>query len=156
MIVNRSFDRWFIIFLPIGVFAALSVRGVMRLKPEPPPGFLQPDPTWDARRRVQEEEVAQGYWKSAVGAVQWEYGYGATLPQGPPEDFRIEEHSSHTNGLEPDPATRMRYWTRFRQVWILPQTWEKTYTWDVGWVPRTLEAVRNWFVDSWERIFWKG
>lgn len=154
--INRTFDRWLIIILPVGLFAVLSVHGVMRLTPEPPSEFLKPDPTWDARRRAQEEELARGYWKSAVGAVQWEYGYGSTLPQGPPEDFRVEEHSSHTSGFERDPATRMRYWTRFRQVWILPHTWEKTYAWDVGWVVRTLEAVRNWFVDSWERVFWKG
>lgn len=156
VIVNRSFDRWFIIFLPIGLFAVLSVHGVMRLKPDPPAQFLQIDPAWNAKRRAQEEEVARDYWKSATGAVQSEYGYGATLPQGPPEDFKIDAPSPNAGGLEKDPATRMRYWARFRQVWVLPETWEKTYTWDVGWVPRTLEGIRNWFVDSWERVFWKG
>jgi hypothetical protein len=156
VIVNRGFDRWFIILLPVGLFVILSVHGVMRLKPEPPPEFMQADPGWDARRRVQEEELARGYWKSAVGAVQWEYGYGATLPPGPPEDFKIEDHSSHTNGLEQDPAVRVRYWMRFRQVWILPHTWEKSYTWDVGWVVRSLEAFHDWLSDKWQRIFWKG
>lgn len=156
MIVNRTIDRWLIVFLGVGVFAVLSVRGVMHLRPDPPPEFLQPDPAWDARRRVQEEELARGYWKSAVGTVQWEYGYGATLPPSPPEDFRIEEQSPHTSGLERDPAVRMRCWTKFRQVWILPQTWEKSYEWDTGWVVRSLEAMRDWFVSSWQRMFWKG
>jgi hypothetical protein len=156
VIVNRSVDRWFILILPIGLFVALSVRPVMRLRVDAPAKFLEPDAAWDARRRVAEEELARGYWKSVVGSVQWEYGYGTNLPSGPPDDFRVEESGLHTEGLERDPATRMRYWAKFRQVWIMPQTWEKSYGWDTGWVLRTIEDVRDWLLRAWERIFYRG
>ena len=156
MIVNRHVDRLFIFLLPIGIFVFFSVRPVMRLKADPPPEFLQPDPAWNAKRRAMEDELARGFWKSATGVVQWEYGFGATLPQSVPQDFRIEESGLHTGGLENDPATRARYWARFRQVWRLPHCWERSYGWDVSWIPRSLTAFHDWFIDNWQRIFWKG
>ena len=156
MIVNRTFDRWLILLIPLGVFVALSVRPVWRLHVDASPEFLQPDPSWNAKRRASEEEVARGYWKSAVGAVQWEYGFGSTLPATPPEDFRVEEANPHMEGLERDPATRARYWAKFRQVWLLPQTWERSYGWDTGWVLRTITGVRDLFMSYWDRAFYRG
>ena len=156
MIVNRRVDRLFILIFPIGIFVFLSVRPVMRLTADPPSQYLQPDPTWKAERRAVEEELARGYWKSGVEAVQWEYGYGATLPASPPDDFRIQGNGQQSQGLDRDPATRLRYWARFRQAWILPESWERAYGWDMGWIPKSIVAVHDWFMEYWQRLFWKG
>lgn len=156
VIVNRTIDRWLILFIPLGIFVALSIRPVWRLRVDPPAEFLQPDPAWDARRRVTEEELALGYWKSAVGAVQWEYGFGTNLPSSPPEDFRIEESNPRTAGLERDPATRARYWAKFQKVWLLPQTWERSYGWDTSWIGKSVYAIRDWFMTYWDRVFYRG
>lgn len=156
MIVNRTIDRWLLLLIPFGIFAAISIRPVWRLKVDPPPEFLQPDPSWNAKRRATEEEVARGYWKSAVGAVQWEYGFGSNLPATAPGDFRVEEVNPRMADLPQDAATRARYWAKFRQVWLLPQTWEKSYGWDTGWVLRSIVGVHDWFMGYWDRIFYRG
>lgn len=155
VIVNRAIDRWLILLLPLGIFIAISIRPIWRLRVDAPAEFLQPDPAWNARRRAQEEELARGYWKSAVGTIQWEYGFGSNLPAGPPQDFRIEESSPQMAGLEQDQATRARYWAKFRQVWLLPQTWERSYGWDTSWVGKSVTAARDWFMEYWDRIFYR-
>jgi hypothetical protein len=129
-------------FLAVGpslVLIYLSTRPLMRLRAEPPPEFLDTPRDWNAKRRAAEEQLARAYWSSAVRHLQPSYQFGTKLPDEPLPEFKIEDKDSPEN-LKDDPVARARYWQKLRQIWILPQAWEKSNGWNTDWI-RKLSAV---------------
>jgi len=130
--------------IPLGLFIFLSIRPVMRLRVEPPAEFLDMQlGRWDAKRRAAEERVARAYWERAVQLVQWQHSFGAPLPDNPPAEFNIEGKDFQRGSVEAGPVTRARYWKKLREVWALPQAWEKSYDWSTDWVRASLVSLQE-------------
>ncbi len=94
---------------------------VMQLKNDPPAGFIYENPAWSAPEQAQQLQLGQAYWMVAVNNLEHRYPYKTALPAVPPPDFRVDQ-----NGLQGDPAARMRYWNELRNVWLTPKDWEQT------------------------------
>ena len=137
----------------LGVIAFLSYQPVTRLRPDPPPSFLEMRKEWDAQRRAVEERAARAYWEQALQVVQVKYEYGAPLPTEPPAEFSIEKKGFPPGAHEASPATRIRYWERLRVVWISPQAWEKSYEWSTAWVGESLVAFEQGILRLVDSIF---
>jgi len=98
---------------------------------------------WDAKRRASEKRLALAYWELAVRFVQWRYPYGESLPASLPTEFNLEGKDLRRDGLAVSAATNARYWQRLRQVWDLPQTWQRSYEWNTGWGRTALDAFQQ-------------
>jgi hypothetical protein len=122
-----------VLAIVLGLFAYFSYRPVLRLRPNPPKGFVDTQKGWDAKRQAAEERVARAYWDVALEKTQFKYPYGTALPVDPPPEFSIEDKDFPSGGLEKSSALRARYWQKVRAVWVLPQAWEKSYRWSVMW-----------------------
>jgi hypothetical protein len=126
---------------PTILFVYLATRPVMQLRVDPPAEFLSAVKEVTPERRATEERVARAYWDWASLHLQRKYPFATQLPEDPPmemevegNDFRYaktnkrEEHSDPTD-LEAE-VTKRRYWQKLRQVWAMPQAWEKSSLWD--------------------------
>jgi hypothetical protein len=122
-----------VLAIALGLFAYFSYRPVVRLRPEPPKGFVDTHKGWDSKRQAAEERVARAYWEVTVEKVQLKYSFGTALPDNPPPEFSIEDKDFPGGGFEKSSATRARYWQKVRGVWVLPQTWERSYRWSLMW-----------------------
>jgi hypothetical protein len=118
----------------LSVFVFFSIHPVMQLRPVPPAEFFDHGQDWSWKRRTTEDRLALAYWESAVRYVQSEYSFGAELPDSPPSEFKPEGKLLQGVTAKTDPDSRTRYWQKLRQVWVLPQVWEKSYTWSTKWV----------------------
>ncbi len=127
---------WLFAIVSSPLFIYLSTRPVMRLRYEPPAEFFD-ERNLDAPQRATEDVLAQAYWDSAVRSVQWKYAFGTNLPDEPPPEFRVDEKSLQSRDLKIEPGARARYWQRLRQVWGLPQAWDESFTWNMGWLRGT-------------------
>jgi hypothetical protein len=132
--------KWLLLLLPIAAVFALCYRPVMRLKSEPPAGFVEARKEWDAKRQAAEGRAARAYWQLAVNIVQWKQPYGTELPAAPSAEFKLDEKDFPQGGIEGAPATRDRYWRELREVWPLPQSWERTYVWNPAWLTEFLTS----------------
>lgn len=115
------------------LITCLSIRPVMRLRSDPPKEFYDEYLELDARKRQSERSLALAYWECARAGVQAKYAFGQDLPDAPPGDFRIDD-SLFAAGARIDPASRVSYWARLRLVWLLPQSWDKSYAWRTDWI----------------------
>jgi hypothetical protein len=127
----------------LGVFAFLSYRPVIRLRPEPPASFLEMRKEWDAKRRTVEERTARAYWQQVLQVIQVKYEYGTPLPTEPPPEFSLEKKDFPSGSPEASPATRARYWVRLRAVWNSPQAWQKSHEWSTAWVGESLVSFEQ-------------
>ena len=126
---------------PTILFIYLATRPVMQLRVDPPAEFLSAVNEAGSEHRAAEERAARAYWDWAYLHLQHKYPFAAQLPEDPPLEMEVygndlqfaktskrEEHS--------DPAdlagevTKRRYWQKLRQVWAMPQAWEKSSLWD--------------------------
>jgi hypothetical protein len=91
-------------------------------------------------------KIASAYWSCLANNIQWQYGYGHTLPADPPPDFTAMQASGIA---AEDTATRMRYWRRAQHAWSLPTAWQKDYEWNFNWTTAWFknggEAMRHLF-----------
>ena len=126
---------------PTILFIYLATRSVMQLRVDPPAEFLSAVNEAAPEHRANEERVARAYWDWAYSHLQHKYPFATQLPEDPPmemEAYGNDLHNSKTNKREErsDPAdlesevTKRRYWQKLRQVWAMPQAWEKSSLWD--------------------------
>jgi hypothetical protein len=121
-------------------FAYFSTQSVMRLRADPPAEFA--DSNVSPEFRDAEAQLARAYWNSAVHELQRIYKFHAALPDEPPPDFRIQpEDAVSTYSKIYVDASRGRYWQRLRSIWDNPQTWEKSYEWNSGWIASPLKSL---------------
>ena len=142
---------WLAVCLPPALVFALCFRPVMRLESQKPSGFAEVRKEWDATRLSSEERAAGAYWQVAINIVQWQYPFGTDLPDTPVAEFKLDEKDFPHSGIEAAPATRARYWKKLQEIWPRPQSWEKTYVWNPGWLTESLSSFveGTWrFVDG--------
>ena len=132
---------WLLFLLPAAVVFLICYRPVMRLKPQPPAGFVETRENWDAVRQSSENRAAQAYWQLAANFVQERYAFGTELPVQPIDEFRLDEKHFPRNSVAADPATRLRYWSKLRQIWSVPNAWSQKYVWNTGWLRESLSAA---------------
>jgi hypothetical protein len=126
-----------------GLFIYFSTPSVMRLRTEPPADFCESGPDLSQESREAEERLASAYWASAANLVQWRYRYGESLPSNPPPEFAIDPQTARESNLQDTPANRLRYWLKFRQIWLTPKAWRRSHQWDTSWVRGALVWVRD-------------
>lgn len=129
-----------LILLPLAVVFALCYRPVMRLKPQPPAGFVDVQQGWDATRQATEDRAAQAYWQLAVNLLQWRFPFGTELPADPIAEFRLAEKDFPRSTIAAAPATRIRYWNKVRATWPLSSSWSETYVWNTDWLKESLSS----------------
>lgn len=145
MLYNRKIDRLLILIVPAALFVYASSRPQVRLRAEMPPDFVDVQATADPARRATEEPLAQQYWDCALTSIQWKYTYGSPLPDTPPEEFRV--NTTPTPGSEPASSSRLRYWHRLQQVWLLPSAWKTTREWSTDWLTEPIKKGFAWMGD---------
>jgi hypothetical protein len=123
----------------VGLIVYASFQPTLRLKQEIPKAFMDDISSWPPQKRAQEEKIARAYWQCALNTVQWNYGYGHHLPDDPPPEFLVtaKEVGTAVN----DTGSRMRYWHNLGRVWYQPNSWEKTYGFDLNSVSASLQAA---------------
>jgi hypothetical protein len=129
-----------LILVPI----SLSRHPVVRLRVEPPAGFVDERPDWNAKRRAREEQLARAYWERAVQDLQTKYAFGTNLPEEPPAEFKVEEKGLPGKNVKVDPGARARYWEKIRQVWARPEMWDKSSDWNTEWTRGGLGSADGW------------
>ncbi len=134
------FGLWLLVLLPVTVIFALCYRPVMRLKPQPPPGFVETKPEWNATRQSAEDRAAQAYWQLAINIVQWRFGFGTELPAEPIQEFRLDPKDFPRSTIAAAPDTRRRYWNKLRTTWPQPDAWTETYVWNTDWLRESLSS----------------
>ncbi len=142
MMVRRScrvrLAWWILSLIPVALFVSFSYRPVMRLKADPPLGFVEARKGWDAKRLAAEERTARAYWHVATSIVQEHFAFGTTLPDEPVPEFKLDENEFPPGAPEAAPSVRLRYWKKLGEVWPLPQHWEKHYKWSLNWAQEYL------------------
>jgi len=123
-----------IIVALLGVY--FSRVTVMHLQPEIPAGFIEQNPSWSAKRRAREEEVAQAYWRIAVVGLQERYPFGSELPAEPPTAFQVDKKYAATGGAKAFSETRARYWENLRISWAQRESWVERREWNTQWAAR--------------------
>jgi len=124
-----------LLLVPVGVVVYLSTRPVMRLRAEPPSGFVDSNPKWNAKRAAAEDQIGRAYWDVAVQNIQPMYHYGTNLPASPPVSFQVDPETLATSGVKVDAtAERAHYWQKMRDLWDQPATWEQSYGWNTEWL----------------------
>lgn len=135
------FGVWLLLFLPVAVIFALCYRPVLRLKAQPPPGFTETKPEWNATRQAAEDRAAQAYWQLAINIVQWRFGFGTDLPAHPIDEFRLDPKDFPRSTVAAAPETRARYWNKLRTVWPQSTSWSEVYVWNTDWLRETLSFI---------------
>ncbi|HEV2495560.1 MAG TPA: hypothetical protein VG204_21080 [Terriglobia bacterium] len=121
--------------VPAGIAVYLSTRPVLRLRAEPPAGFVDSNPKWTAKRAASEDQLGRAYWDVAVQNIQPMYHYGTSLPVSPPVAFQVDAETLAASGVKGDSAAaRTRYWQKLRDLWDQPATWEQSYGWNTDWI----------------------
>lgn len=113
-----------------------STHHVMQLLANPPADFADQNPTWNAKRRAHEVEVAQAYWQVAIDNLQEKYPFGSDLPSDPPPDFEVDSKYAPPGGSKALVETRDYYWERLRTSWTQRQCWAETQEADTTWGAR--------------------
>jgi hypothetical protein len=113
-----------------------STHHVMQLLANPPADFADQNPTWNAKRRAHEEEVALAYWQEAVDNLQEKYPFGSELPPDPPADFQVDSKYAPPGGAKALAETRDYYWERLRTSWTQRQCWVESQEPDTTWGAR--------------------
>ena len=143
LFIRQKFDKVLVLLISAVGFCLLSYRPISSITPEMPKEFVDISSIGNRRQRLTEERVAKAYWDCVVNNIQWEYHYGSSLPQNPPQDFMPVRADVTTV----DTATRTRYWRKLQEVWYLPTTWQKHYEWDTRWTTSWIDQVK--YVGSW-------
>jgi len=134
---KQKFDWIMVALFALGLFLYVSYQPRFRLNSAMPADFVDTPLAGSSQHLDPEARIASAYWSSLTNNIQWQYGYGHTLPSDPPPDFT----AIHTTGIaSEDTATRIRYWHKAQHVWYLPTAWQKQYEWNFNW---TTDWVQN-------------
>src|SRR5438552_7599206 len=87
LFIRQKFDKVLVLLISAVGFCLLSYRPISSITPEMPKEFVDISSIGNRRQRLTEERVAKAYWDCVVNNIQWEYHYGSSLPQNPPQDF---------------------------------------------------------------------
>lgn len=152
MFFRHSYDKLIYPLLLLAGLAAISYRPVYHLRADMPPDFF-PTKTRSttAEKRALDHKIAWAYWESAQMDIQWKYPHGKMLPTDPPPEFRVDARA-----LGPDAAgdaTRQLYWRRLQELWYIPETWQRNYEWDLGWVSDPLTSAGQMLRDLANKMF---
>jgi hypothetical protein len=115
---------------PTILFVYLSTRPVRRLRVDPPAEFLAAIEDVAPNLQATEERLARSYWDWAYLHLQHKYPFAAQLPEDPPMEMMEVEGPGFPTGLEAE-LTKRRYWRKLRQIWAMPQAWEKSSLWEL-------------------------
>ena len=137
LFMSRPFEKVLIVAAIAGFFVIISLRPAYQLRGDMPEDFIEVPGSGAPEKQAAEEKIARAYWDCAVKVIQWEYGFGQTLPPQPPVDFRITKNDSEIDAVEA--AGRAHYWLRLQKVWYAPSIWKRNFEWDFSWVHRPVE-----------------
>jgi len=115
---------------PTILFVYFSTRPVMRLRVDPPAEFLAAIGDVAPPRQATEERVARAYWDWAYLHLQHKYSFATHLPEDPPVEMTEVEGKDFPTGLQAE-LTKRRYWRKLREIWAMPQAWEKSSLWEL-------------------------
>ena len=146
MAVHRRYDIAAIVLVVLCILAYASLQSKFRLRPEMPVEFFDPSRLPRATRAA-EERIARAYWKCAVSEVQWKWGYAQRLPDEPPAEFSIKSSEELRN-----PATRLRYWQKLRELWGVSAIWHEQYEWNTISLRGSLQSAGQWLEEQMRRI----
>lgn len=141
MFLRRNTDKLILPMLAVIALVALSYRPKYHLRSDMPQAFYPQDSR--GSQASLNEKIAWAYWENAQMDIQWKYGHGRPLPADPPAEFQISAKALGPTAA--DPATRLLYWRRLQQVWILPETWDKKYELDWRWMQDPFSGIGQWF-----------
>src|SRR6266478_8564919 len=91
---RQKFDWALVALLALGLFLYASYQPRFRLHTEMPADFIDEPLARSSQKPGPEAEIARAYWSCLVNDIQWQYGYGHTLPVDPPPDFTAIERPS--------------------------------------------------------------
>ena len=129
---------------PATIAVYLLNRPVLRLRADPPSGFLEANSGWNAKRRAVEEQLARAYWDCAVRQIQVTYHKSMDLPDEPAAQFKLDSETfSRIVGDVDVGASRNRYWQRLREVWRQPQAWKKSDELNLDWIRSLGSFIRG-------------
>jgi Txe/YoeB family toxin of Txe-Axe toxin-antitoxin module/phage-related protein len=134
----------FLIVVAFLLTVSLSTHTVMQLRNDAPSEFVDDNPTWNAKRRSKEQEVAQAYWRAAAVSLQAKYPFGSDLPADPPDGFQVDSTYDPQGGPKAVADLRLHYWDRVREAWHQHSFWVEIQEPDTTWSAR--------FHHTWERI----
>src|SRR6266536_1550851 len=149
MFIQRHTDKLIIPFILFIALFATSYRAKYHLRPEMPSGFFEEENK--SQKPSLEQKIAWAYWESALMDVQWKYQRSHPLPMNPPAEFRVE--ASALGPKASDSATRELYWRHLQRVWYEPDTWQKDYGWDFGWVSDPAASGGDWLRNAMDHLF---
>lgn len=127
--------------LMAGLAVSASYRPVYRLSSEVPPGLTLRGGR-EVRTSVRDQDTARLYWQCAVRSLQCEYGYGFVLPEAPPAEFSLGMQDLRTGSGEA--AVRAQYWQKVRELWQVPEVWNRQYEWSLDWVAEDIHRGSGW------------
>ena len=133
---RQKFDWALVALLALGLFLYASYQPRFRLRAEMPADFIDEPLAPLSETPRPEAKIARAYWSCLVNDIQWQYGYGHTLPADPPPGFTAMKGPSLATE---DAASRVRYWRRAQHVWSLPTAWQKDYEWNFHWTTDWLQ-----------------
>jgi hypothetical protein len=119
-----------------------------------PPQFVDIPASAGPKQQEAEERLAREYWSCVLTVIQWKYTYGSPLPDSPPEEFRV--NTQLAPGSEPVSSSRVRYWHRLQQVWLLPSSWVTSREWSTDWLTGPLKEGRAWIDNYFRNLFAQG
>jgi Txe/YoeB family toxin of Txe-Axe toxin-antitoxin module len=134
----------FLIMVASLLAVSLSTHTVMQLRNDAPAEFVDDNPTWNAKRRSREQEVAQAYWRAAAVTLEAKYPYGSDLPAEPPDDFQVDNTYAPAGGAKALADLRQHYWDKTREAWHQHAFWVEIQEPDTTWSARfhhTLEKI---------------
>jgi hypothetical protein len=150
MPVYRKYDRAAVVVIVVAIVSYAAFQPQFRVRPDAPAEFLDESRSMPASRRTAEEKIARAYWRCAVTQIQWTYGYGHRLPDNPPAEFVIS--ASEVGPAANDTAMRDRYWRRLQRAWYLPNSWQKSYGWDLNAMGGSLQSAGRWLESQVRKI----
>jgi hypothetical protein len=151
MLFKKQKSDWILVALfALGLFLYGSYQPRFRLNAVMPADFVDTPLAGPSQKPGPEAKIAGAYWSCLANNIQWQYGYGHTLPSDPPADFTSLQASLQASGAAAeDAATRARYWRRAQRIWYLPTAWQKQYEWNFNWTSEWVqsggEAVHHLF-----------
>ena len=143
MLFKKQKSDWILVALfALGLFLYGSYQPRFRLNAVMPADFVDTPLAGPSQKPGPEAKIASAYWSCLANNIQWQYGYGHTLPSDPPPDFT----AIHISGIaSEDTTTRIHYWHKAQHVWSLPTAWQKQYEWNFNW-------PTNWVQDGGEAM----
>ena len=133
----------YVVLLLAGLFVFESLQPVMRLRSDPPAGFVGARVDSNEAEYREQQRTARACWDYAIHSLQQSYPYGQPLPKNPPQ--------ASGNSVGNTSAISVLCWPRLRRAWTQSESWVEKYEWSTDWVTnphstfqRTVRSVTNY------------